>query len=87
MYVKSPVRITFCPIDCQRHHGDYIMAKEYEADISDLRILSRLFKLALQELVEDAPDIMYIGSCSSLIAHMQSTLRLEQQLNETSASE
>ena len=74
-------------IDSLRHHGDYMMAKGSEADMGDLQSLSRLFNLALEELVEDAPATIYVGSCSPLIANMLSALRLVQQQKEKPASE
>ena len=69
-------------IDGLRHHCDYMMAKGNETDVGDRQVLSRLFYQALEELVEDAPATIYIGSCSSLIANMLSTLRAIQNQNE-----
>ena len=34
-------------IESLRHHGDYMMAKENEADVDDMQFLSRLFIRAL----------------------------------------
>ena len=42
-------------IDSLRHHGGYMLDKGNEADIGDLQTLSRLFHLAIEELVKDAP--------------------------------
>lgn len=64
-----------------------MMAKGDEADVGDLQSLSRLFYQVLEELVQDAPATIYVGSCSSLIANMLSALRLVQQQKERPASE
>ncbi|MCY3864265.1 MAG: hypothetical protein OXG68_02390 [Chloroflexi bacterium] len=69
-------------IDSLRHHGDYMMAKGNETDVGDLQSHSRLFYQAIEELVEDAPATIYVGSCLSLIANMLSTLRAIQNQNE-----
>ena len=71
-------------IDSLRHHSDYMMAKGDGADIGDLQILSRLFNLAVDELIADAPAAMYVGSYSQLIADMLSALRSVQQQSEVS---
>ena len=71
-------------IDSLRHHGDYMMAKGSEADIGDLFALARLFNLAVDELIEDAPATMYAGSCSLLIADMLSVLSSLQQQRDIS---
>ena len=73
-------------IDSLRHHSDYMKAKGNEADIDDLQALARLFNLALDELIADAPPGMQAGSCSPLIANMLSTIRSIQTQSEKSAS-
>ena len=48
-----------------------MMAKGNEADLSDLQTLSRLFNLAIEELVDDAPATKSIRSCAPLIANIE----------------
>lgn len=74
-------------IDSLRHHGDYMIAKGNDADIGDLQVLSRLFNLTIEELVEDAPATIYVGSCASLISDMLSMLRLIQKQGEETGHE
>ena len=74
-------------IDSLRHHGDYMMAKGNEADVGDLQSLSRLFNLALGELVQDAPATIYVGNCSTLITNMLSMLRLIQKQSDEVGNE
>lgn len=69
-------------IDSLRHHSDYMMAKGDAADIYDLQIPSRLFNQALEEHIKDVSATMNVGSCSSLISHMLSALRLIQKQSE-----
>ena len=47
------------------------MAKGNEADLSDLQTLSRLFNLAIEELVDGAPATRSIRSCAPLIANIE----------------
>lgn len=73
--------------DSLRHHGDYMMAKGNDADIGDLQVLSQLFNLALEALVEDTPATIYVGSCSPLIANMLSMLRLVKKQSDKMGNE
>lgn len=66
-------------IDSLAHRGNYMLSKGNEANMGDLSALSRLFNLAVDELLPDTPADIPIGNCSLLIANMLASLRLIEQ--------
>ena len=63
-------------IDSLRHHANYMMVNGNAADIDDLQVLARLFHLAVDELIADAPPCSMMAPGLKCLRSMERISRL-----------